>query len=106
MYLKPVQEQSYSIRKAAAEKNVAFESLRRWVKKQSQREVSGQFRSVLTPTEEQDIVKALKISAQLGWSCGTEEVKVIEKTFLDNSQRDAAFIENNPGKDWLIGFKN
>ena len=27
------------------------------------------------------------------------------KTFLDNSQRDAAFTENNPGKDWLIGFK-
>ena len=36
---------------------------------------------------------------------GTEEVKVTVKTFLDNSQRDAAFIENNPGKDWLIGFK-
>ena len=84
---------------------MAFESLRRWVKKQLQREGSGQFRSVLTPTKEQDIVKALKISAQLGWPCGTEEVKVIVKTFLDNSQRDAAFIENNPGKDWLIGFK-
>ena len=30
--VKLVQEQGYSIRKAAAEKNVAFESLRRWVK--------------------------------------------------------------------------
>ena len=30
--VKLVQEQSYSIRKAVAEKNVTFESLRRWVK--------------------------------------------------------------------------
>ena len=34
-----VQEQDYSIRKAAAEKNVAFESLRCWVKKKPQSEV-------------------------------------------------------------------
>ena len=84
---------------------MAFESLRRWVKKEPQGEGSGRFRSVLTPKEEQDIMEALKISAQLGWPCGTEEVKVIVKTFLDNSQRDTTFIENNPGKDWLIGFK-
>ena len=38
----------------------------------------------------------MKISAQLGWPCWIEEVKVIVKTFLDNSQR---------GKEWLIGFK-
>ena len=84
---------------------MAFESLRRWVKKEPQGEGSGRFRSVLTLKEEQDIVEALKISAQLGWPCGTKEVKVIVKTFLDKSQRDTTFIENNPGKDWLIGFK-
>ena len=27
------------------------------------------------------------------------------RTFLNNSQRDTAFIENNPGEDFFIGFK-
>ena len=48
--VKLAQEQGYSIRKAAAERNVTFESLRHWVKKEPQREGSGWFRSVLTPT--------------------------------------------------------
>ena len=75
------------------------------MKKELQREGSGRIRSVSTPTEEQDIVEASKISAQLGWPCGREEVKVIFTMFLDNSQMHTAFIENYPGKDWLIGFK-
>ena len=75
------------------------------MKKELQRESTAPFRSVLTPMEEQDIVQALKISAQLEWPCGTEEVKVIVRTFLNNSQRDTAFIENNPGEDFFIGFK-
>ena len=53
-------------------------NLRHWVK-ELQREDCAWFRSLLTPTEEQDIVEALKISAQLGWPCGKEEVKVIVK---------------------------
>ena len=80
-------------------------NLRCQVKKELQREGTAPFRSVLTPTEEQDIVQALKISAQLERPCGTEEVKVIMRTFLNNSQRDTAFIENNPGEDCFIGFK-
>ena len=49
--VKLVQERGCSIRKAAAEKNVAFESLRLWMKKELQKEGSARFRSVLTPTE-------------------------------------------------------
>lgn len=76
--VKLVQEQDYSIiRKAAAEKMWLL-NLRHWVK-ELQREGCAWFRSLLTPTEEQDIVEALKISAQLGWPCGKEEVKVIVK---------------------------
>ena len=41
---------------------MAFESLRHWVKKEPQKEGRAWF----SPTEEQDIVEALKISAQLG----------------------------------------
>ena len=45
------------------------------MKKELQREGSAPFRFVLTTTEEQDIIQALKISAQLEWGDGWAFIK-------------------------------
>ncbi|XP_014790425.1 uncharacterized protein LOC106883802 isoform X2 [Octopus bimaculoides] len=93
---------------AAAATNVPYETLRRRINglNQTERIGSGRFVSVLSMTEEKDIIDALLLSSSLfGWACGTKEIQTMVKKYLDTAGRKTVFKNNMPGKDWMITFK-
>ncbi|CAI9741706.1 Hypothetical predicted protein [Octopus vulgaris] len=93
---------------AAAATNVPYETLRRRINglNQTERIGSGRFVSVLSMTEEKDIIDALLLSSSLfGWTCGTKEIQTMVKKYLDTAGRKTVFKNNMPGKDWMITFK-
>ena len=101
-----IENEDYTIRKASKECGVPYETLRRWINQPPTRFSSGSKHRALTDEEEELIVTGLKAAADCGWLCGTEEVKMIVKTYLDKRCVDnSPFKDNMPGNDWMISFK-
>ena len=94
--VKLVTDQNISIGKSAKEKGVPKETLRRWLKEQPTRSGSGSIKSVLTPKEEGDIVEAVIVSAKYSWPCGTSEIQLIVKDYLDGLGKTTAFKKMFP----------
>ena len=79
--------------------------MRRWANAEPQRKDSRRFQSVLTETEERDIVEAMIVSSSLGWPCSTDELQVIAQSYLNYMNKETSFVDNMPGTDWIIKFK-
>lgn len=43
--------------------------------------------------------------SSLAWPCGTEEISLIVKSYLDSIGKVTQFKNNIPGEDWMISFK-
>ena len=100
-----IENEGYTIRKASKECGVPYETLRRWINQPPTRFSSGSKHRALTD-EEELIVTGLKAAADCGWPCGTEEVKMTVKTYLDKRcVGNSPFKDNMPGNDWMISFK-
>ncbi len=103
--IKLVEEQEYSIGKAAREVSIPKEMLQSCMKKRPMRCGSDSGKSILNQQEEGDIVEALLVASKHGWLCGKDEIQLMVKGYLDFLGRHTAFKNNVPGKDWLIGFR-
>ena len=102
--LRELMEDGKSINAAAKDNNVPRETLRQWAKKPPSHFGSGSKRSTLTTEQEELIVVALEKCSKMGWPCGDDEVKQMVKSLLDSSGQETSFINNTPGKDWMISF--
>ena len=101
-----IENEGYTIRKASKECGVPYETLRRWINQPPTRFSSRSKHRALTDEEEELIVTGLKAAADCGWPCGTEEVKMMVKTYLDKRcVGNSPFKDNMPGNDWMISFK-
>ena len=54
--------------------------------------------------EEEQLITALKYSAEYGYPQDRDDVAEVVKTFLDSLDRKNTFNNNYPGKDWMISF--
>ena len=104
--IKLITEQNYATEKAAKEASVPKETLRRWLYRRPMKSDSGSIKSVLNQQEEGDIVEALLVSSKHGWPCGTEQIQLMVKGYLNGLWKKTAFKDNIPGKDWLLAFKH
>ena len=101
-----IENEGYTIRKASKECGVPYETLRRWINQPPTGFSSGSKHRALTDEDEELIVTGLKVAADCGWPCGTEEVKMMVKTYLDKRcVGNSPFKDNMPGYDWMISFK-
>lgn len=62
-------------------------------------------RQWLNNQEDGNLVEALILSSKLGWPCGTDDIQLMVKWYLDSQEKQTVFKNSVPGKDWLIAFK-
>ena len=79
-----------SIRKAARYCDILRESLRRWVTHPTSKHSRGR-RPVMTHEEEEQLVVALEMCSSLAWPCGTEEIALMVKSYLDSMEKNNCF---------------
>ena len=79
-----VENDGASIRSAAKSFGIARETLRRWITDKPAKAKAGRMR-VLTDEEEELIIVALEKCSALAWPCGTEEITLMIKTYLDSA---------------------
>ena len=99
-----IETQGISIRAAAKANGVPRETLRRWISDPPMQVGAGR-PPVLTAVEEELIVVAMEQCSSLAWPCGTDEIALMVKSYLDNLGKETPFKDNVPGEDWMISFK-
>ena len=100
-----VNDEKKSVYYASKQTGVPYETLWRWITHESNIVIGKASRKpVLSMEEEEQLITALKYSAECGYSQDRDDVSEMVKTFLDSLDRPNPFNNNYPGKDWMISF--
>ncbi len=60
--------------------------------------------TILTPTEEKEIVVTCQVLQELGYGLNREMVGEINSSYLADQKRKNPFKDGVPGRDWWRGF--
>lgn len=96
-----VHNNSTSIRAAAKQFNVPYTTLQRYVKGDY---VPKGRHTVLSATEEQQIIHWILDMSKQGFPISPAELKDTVQMVLDQNGRETVFGNNRPGRDWFKRF--
>ncbi|XP_017302857.1 uncharacterized protein LOC108253433 [Diaphorina citri] len=99
--LESVKQGKKTIYAAAKEKNIPYETLRRWTQHTPSHEGSGRG-TVLQQSEEKYIVEALQFSARCGFLLDRRDVAEMVKTYVQSKGMKSPFNNDTPGYDFKI----
>ena len=100
-----VNDEKKSVYHASKQTGVPYETLQRQITHKSNTVIGKASRNpVLSMEEEEQLITALKYSAECGYPQDRDDVAEMVKTFLDSLDRPNPFNINYPGKDWMISF--
>ena len=100
-----VNDEKKSVYHASKQTGVPYETLQRQITHKSNTVIGKAGRNpVLSMEEEEQLITALKYSAECGYPQDRDDVAEMVKTFLDSLDRPNPFNNNYPGKDWMISF--
>ena len=87
-----------SVQKAVKEKLIPRETLITWVTNRTSKHGRGK-RPVFTHEEEEPTVVVLEYCSALVWSCASEEIAEMVKSYFDSMKKQTKFRNNLPGED-------
>ena len=100
-----VNDEKKSVYYASKQTGVPYKILRRQITHESNIVIGKAGRKpVLSMEEEDQLMTALKYSAECGYPQDRDGVAEMVKIFLDSLDRPNPFCNNYPGKDWMISF--
>ena len=100
-----VNDEKISVYYASKQTGVPYGTLRRRITNESNIVIGkASKKPVLSVEEEEQLITALKYSAECGYPQDRDDVAEMVKTFLDSLDRPNPFNNNYPGKDWMISF--
>ena len=95
-------EKGMSVNKAAKTNGILEPTLRRYLKSTKPRKKGKP--TVLTPSEEEEIVMCCNLFAEWGFGVTKTEVINVVSEFCQQNRRHNPFKNNIPGPDWWAGF--
>ena len=101
--LNAVKSQGMSIRGAATKYGIPATTLHDHVSGKSKRIHSGA-PTILTPSEEKEIVTACQVMQDLAFPLTKEFMSVVIRDYLRDAGRGDRFTDGIPGRDWWYGF--
>ena len=96
---------SASIREIAKTVLVPRETIRRWLTTPKPRKIGSGGVPILSESEEEQIVAALRYSADLGHPLKREDLKVMVQSFVKSQKRKTPFKDDKPGDDFCRLFE-
>jgi hypothetical protein len=96
-------QQGVSIREASVAHGVPRQTIHNHISEKQSGKVGH--KTVLTSTEEEMIVVALRYCAEHGWPCNRTDLRQIVRDFCDDVNRSVPWGTDGPGKDFLQGFE-
>ena len=100
-----VNDEKISVYYASKQTGVPYGTLRRRITNESNIVIGKASRKpVLSMEEEEQLITALKYSAECGYPQDRDDVAKMVKTFLDSLDRPSPFNNNYPGNNWMISF--
>ena len=100
-----VNDEKKSVYYASKQTGVPYEILQRRITHESNIVIGKAGRKpVLSMEEEEQLMTALKYSAECSYPQDRDDVAEMIKIFLDSLDRPNPFSNNYPGKDWMISF--